>query len=264
MCPLPQWSMPLKRHFAGVAETSSRSDLPKLQKAIAHSGMMSRRAAEDLIAQGRVAVDGRVALIGERVDPASQAVTVDGVRIPIRPGLVTYLLYKPQGAISTAEDPGGRPTVVDLVPPEPSVYPVGRLDADSEGLLLLTNDGDLANIVMHPRYGIPKTYTVLVNGPPGPWVECLVEGVELSDGPAAALSARVLDSTRESTLLEMVLGEGRNREIRRMCDALEHPVQRLVRTAVGPITDRRLRPGEWRRLEVGEVERLYATADPVV
>ncbi|CAN5736205.1 pseudouridine synthase [soil metagenome] len=223
---------------------------------------MSRRAAEDLIAEGRVAVDGRVAEIGQRVDPGAQSVTVDGVRIPIKPGLVTYLLYKPRGTISTSDDPRGRPTVVDLVPPEPRVYPVGRLDADSEGLLLLTNDGDLANIVMHPRHGIPKTYTVLAAGLPGPWVQRLAEGVELSDGPAAALSARVIDSTKDTTLLELVLGEGRNREVRRMCEAVGHPVNRLVRTAVGPVTDKRLRPGQWRRLDVTEVERLYAAAHP--
>lgn len=161
------------------------AEKPKLQKAIAHSGLMSRRAAEELIAQGRVTVDGRPARIGERVDPETQEVAVDGRPIPIRPGLVTYLLYKPVGVISTADDPQGRRTVVDLVPPEPRVYPVGRLDADSEGLILLTNDGRLANLVTHPRYGIEKTYLVLVLGGPGRWVDQLVEGVELDDGAQA-------------------------------------------------------------------------------
>jgi 23S rRNA pseudouridine2605 synthase len=260
----PQWSTPWRKHSGEVADTTARSSLPKLQKAIAHSGLMSRRAAEELIARGRVAVDGRMAEVGQRVDPDTQSVTVDGVRIPIKPGLVTYLLNKPRGAISTTDDPRGRPTVVDLVPPQPRVYPVGRLDADSEGLLLLTNDGDLANIVMHPRHGIPKTYAALVTGPPGPWVDRLVAGVDLSDGPAAAVAARAVDSTPDSTLLELVLGEGRNREIRRMCEALGHPVQRLVRTAIGPLTDRQLRPGEWRQLDVDEVRRLYAAANPVV
>ena len=232
-------------------------DRPKLQKAVAHSGLMSRRAAENLIAAGRVTVDGAVAKIGDRVDPAAQKVAVDGTQIPIRPGRVTYLLYKPVGTISTASDPQGRQTVTDLVPASPRVYPVGRLDADSEGLMLLTNDGDLAELVMHPRFGVTKTYTVLVNGGPGAWVEQLKTGVELDDGPAAALSARVVDSHGDRTLVELVIGEGRNREIRRMCDALGRQVVRLVRTAVGPITDRDLKAGEWRALDTGEVARLY-------
>lgn len=232
-------------------------DKPKLQKAIAHSGLMSRRAAEVLISKGRVTIDGRKARIGERVDPESERVAVDGVQIPIKPGLVTYLLYKPVGVISTADDPQGRQTVTDMVPAEPRVYPVGRLDADSEGLLLLTNDGDLANMVMHPRYGIHKTYMVLVDGPPGSWVDDLVKGVELEDGLAAAVSARVVDSHDGKTLVEMVLGEGRNREIRRMCAAVGRDVLRLVRTAVGPITDRELTGGSWRELTLGELSRLY-------
>jgi len=164
------------------------ADRPKLQKAIAHSGLMSRRAAEDLIARGRVSVDGKRAEVGQRVDPETEEVAVDGHPIPIRPDTVTYLLYKPPGVISTADDPQGRQTVVDLVPSEPRVYPVGRLDADSEGLLLLTNDGKLADLVMHPRYGIHKTYVVMVDGEPGSWVDRLVGGVDLEDGPAAAVS----------------------------------------------------------------------------
>lgn len=241
------------------------ADRPKLQKAIAHSGLMSRRAAEDLIARGRVSVDGKRAEVGQRVDPETEQVEVDGHPIPIRPDTVTYLLYKPPGVISTADDPQGRETVVDLVPPEPRVYPVGRLDADSEGLLLLTNDGKLADLVMHPRYGIHKTYVVMVDGEPGNWVDRLVDGVELEDGPAAAVLARVVDSSRGRTLVEMVMGEGRNREIRRMCAALDREVIRLIRTAVGPLTDRSLAPGGWRALDVREVAALYAAAnvDPV-
>lgn len=221
---------------------------------------MSRRAAEELIAAGRVTVDGRRASIGERVDPDTQAVAVDGRRIPIRPDTVTYLLYKPTGVISTADDPQGRSTVIDLVPEAPRVYPVGRLDADSEGLILLTNDGELANLVTHPRYEVPKTYVVLVDGPPGDWVEELVEGVELDDGPAAAQSARVVDTSKGQTLIELVMGEGRNREIRRMVEAVGRRVLRLVRTAVGPIRDPQLAPGTWRRLSPDEVGRLYDAA----
>lgn len=237
---------------------------PKLQKAIAHSGLMSRRAAENLIAAGRVTVDGRVAQIGERVDPEIQQVAIDGKPIPIKPDLVTYLLYKPVGVISTAEDPQGRRTVVDLVPSEPRVYPVGRLDADSEGLILLTNDGTLADYVMHPRYGITKTYVVLVAESPGDWVDRLVEGVDLDDGRASALSARVLDSSGGKTMVELVMGEGRNREIRRMCAALGREVERLVRTSIGPIRDRQLAPGSWRCLEAEEVAAVYAAAEEPV
>lgn len=240
------------------------ADRPKLQKAIAHSGLMSRRAAEDLIAAGRVTVDGRLARTGDRVDPDEQVVAIDGRPIPVRPGLVTYLVNKPKGVISTAEDPHGRPTVVDLVPPEPRVYPVGRLDADSEGLILVTNDGTLADLVMHPRYGITKRYRVVVDGDPGPWVGSLESGVELEDGRAAALSARIIDSAAGRTMLEMVLGEGRNREIRRMCSALGHEVQALVRVAIGPLTDSSLRPGEWRALRPDEVADLYGAAQGAV
>lgn len=242
----------------------SVDERPKLQKAIAHSGLMSRRAAEELIAAGRVTVDGVPAAVGERVDPDRQVVAVDGRRIPVRPGLVSYLVNKPAGVISTADDPRGRPTVVDLVPDSPRVYPVGRLDLESEGLLILTNDGTLADLVMHPRYGIHKTYRVLAAGRPGPWVRDLETGVELEDGPAAAVSARVVDAAAGETMLEMVMGEGRNREVRRMCAALGHEVRRLVRVAIGPLTDRSLRPGDWRRLSPEEVARLYAAADTTV
>lgn len=234
------------------------SEPVKVQKAISAAGVMSRRAAEDLIAQGRVAVGGRVARLGERVDPDVAVVSVDGVRIPVAPGRVTYLVNKPPGVISTASDPQGRPTVIELVPPEPRVWPVGRLDADSEGLLLLSNDGDLTNLVTHPGHGVTKTYAVLLAGDVGAAaLRRLTAGVELDDGPARALSARVLDRSRGRTLIEMVIGEGRKREIRRMADAVGHPVLRLVRTAIGPVKDRALKPGEWRPLTAPELAELY-------
>lgn len=221
---------------------------------------MSRRAAEELIAQGRVTVDGRTAAVGERVDTEHQRVEVDGRPIPVRPGLITYLLNKPRGIISTADDPQGRRTVVDLVPATPRVYPVGRLDADSEGLILLTNDGTLADLVTHPRYGIDKTYLVMVAGEPGPWARRLVDGVDLEDGPARAVSVRVVDTTGGRTLVEMVMSEGKNREIRRMCRAVDREVIRLVRTAVGPVSDSRLGPGRWRRLQPDEIAAVYGAA----
>lgn len=210
---------------------------------------------------GRVTVDGVPAHLGQKVDPETARVAVDGIPLPVRPGLVYYLLNKPRGVVSTADDPHGRPTVVDLVPETTRVYPVGRLDADSEGLMLLTNDGDLAHAVTHPSFAVSKTYTALVAGHPGPdALRAMIEGVSLDDGPAAALAARVIDRHGSQSLLEVVMGEGRNREIRRMLDALGHPVLRLVRTAVGSVTDRSLRPGEWRPLTLEEVRRLFGDA----
>lgn len=231
----------------------------RLQKLIAHSGITSRRGAEEMIRAGRVTVDGSPAHLGQKVERESVRVEVDGVPLPIRPGLVYYLLNKPVGVVSTVRDPRGRPTVIDLVPPDPPVYPVGRLDADSAGLLVLTNDGDLTNLITHPSYGVTKTYTVLIDGmPTQAQVRSLVAGVDLEDGPAAAISARLIDSSRNRALLEMTMGEGRKREVRRMCEAIGFPVVRLFRTAIGPLTDPDLKSGEWRTLTMEEVRSLYA------
>jgi 23S rRNA pseudouridine2605 synthase len=208
-----------------------------------------------------VTVDGVPARIGEKVDPAVAKVAVDGVPLPLLPGLVTHLLYKPVGVVSTAADPQGRRTVVDLVPPEPRVFPVGRLDVSSEGLLLLTNDGTLANLVTHPRYGVTKTYTVLVEGEVADRTAVrLTAGVELEDGPARAVAAKVVARRPGETLVEVVMGEGRKREVRRMMDAVDHPVRRLVRTAIGEVRDRDLAPGESRLLDVREIRSLYSAA----
>ena len=237
----------------------------RAQKAIAHSGLMSRRLAEEAIVAGRVEVDGRRIVLGDRVDVSIQLVTLDGIPIPLNPDLETHLLYKPLGVISTASDPQGRETVVDLVPTSKRVYPVGRLDSDSEGLILLTNDGDLANRVTHPRYGITKTYVVIVDGRPAPAaIRRLTEGVELDDGPARARSARIIGQQSESSMVEMVMEEGRNREIRRMFDVVGHPVESLVRTAIGTLSDRSLRPGQSRLLTVDEVRRLLASGEPTL
>lgn len=239
-------------------------DPVRLQKAIATAGLMSRRAAEELIAAGRVTVDGRVAVLGDRVNPESQVVAVDGIPLPVAPNLVTYLLYKPVGVISSAYDPHGRPIVTDLVPSSPRVVPVGRLDLDSEGLLLVSNDGELILRVTHPRYGVKKTYVATVAGrPTDATMRQLRRGVELEDGPARAERARVLQSTGSTSLVEIVVAEGRNREVRRMMDAVGHPVDRLVRTSIGPISDRSLRPGHWRALSTDEVRQLYQAAESV-
>jgi 23S rRNA pseudouridine2605 synthase len=233
----------------------------RVQKVISRAGLMSRRAAEELISKGRISIDDRVAVLGDRVDPSTQRVLVDGVPIPVAPDLRTYLVNKPLGVISTADDPEGRRTVVDLVADDIRVWPVGRLDADSEGLILVSNDGELTNRVTHPRFGITKTYTVVMEGMPSKsTVRRLTDGVELDDGPAAAVSARIVDRSNDTTMIELVLNEGRNREIRRMCDAIGHPVVRLVRTAIGPLTDRTLRPGAVRLLEPAEVTELYRAA----
>ncbi len=231
----------------------------RLQKVLARVGLGSRRACETLIEAGRVEVNGEVAVLGRRVDPERDHVTLDGVTIPVRPGLVYYLLNKPAKVVTTASDPEGRPTVVDLVPAEPRVFPVGRLDWDTEGLLLLTNDGDLAHGLTHPGGGVPKTYLAEVAGVPGrPALRRLRDGVDLEDGRTAPARVRVAQATPTGAALELTIHEGRNRQIRRMCEAVGHPVRRLVRTRIGPLVEHRLPPGEWRPLKPEEIRALYA------
>ncbi len=184
---------------------------------------------------------------------------VDGAPIGVRPGLVYYLLNKPAGVVTTADDPQGRPIVVDLVPGEPRVFPVGRLDADTEGLLLLTNDGELAHRLTHPSYGVEKEYVAEVDGEPSrAALRSLREGVELDDGMTAEARASLMDPS----VVKLTIHEGRNRQVRRMCEAVGHPVVRLVRTRVGPIADRSLAPGSFRELDVEELRSLeQAVAD---
>jgi 23S rRNA pseudouridine2605 synthase len=238
-------------------EGSDRIDGVRLQKVLARSGIGSRRVSEELIAGGRVRVNGEVADLGRRVDPDRDLVEVDGIPIGTAQGLAYLLLHKPRGVISTASDPEGRRTVVDLVPPEPRVVPVGRLDADSEGLLLLTNDGVLAHRLTHPSFGVDKEYLVEVEGRPGPAaVGRLRRGVELDDGPTAPAKVAVIGTS----LLRITIHEGRNRQVRRMCEAVGHPVVRLVRSRIGPVTDRSLKPGRWRVLEQTEVRALERAA----
>ena len=206
-------------------------------------------------------MDGVTASVGDRIDPDAADVRIDGIHLPLAPGLVTWLVYKPPGVVSTMDDPQGRPTVTSLVPADPVTRPVGRLDLHSEGLLLMTNDGDLALVVTHPRYGVPKTYHVLVPAAvPESRLAPLTQGIDLEDGPARAVSARVANSLGDRTIVELVLNEGRKREIRRMFDALSLPIDRLVRTAIGPVADRTLAPGSHRALTADEIQSLFRYA----
>lgn len=240
-----------------MAEQLSEGE--RLQKVLAQRGYGSRRVCEDMIADERVAVNGEIAVLGRRVDVDVDVVTLDGKPMSVRPGQVYYLLNKPIGVVTTASDPQGRPTVVEMVPTEPRVFPVGRLDRDTEGLLLLTNDGELTLRLTHPRYGIEKEYLVEVDGGevrPGS-LRKLRDGVELDDGMTAP--ARV--SQPDLGVLRLAIHEGRNRQVRRMCEAVGHPVRRLVRVRIGPIADRRLRPGQWRELTPEERIALEQAVD---
>jgi 23S rRNA pseudouridine2605 synthase len=229
------------------------ADGERLQKVLARAGVGSRRACEDLIAAGRVEVNGETAQLGRRVDVDHDRVAVDGVPVGVRPGLVYYLVNKPAGVVSTASDPHARVTLTSLVPPDPRVYPVGRLDADSEGIILLTNDGDLTFRLTHPSFGVEKEYVITVEGTPKPGaLRQLREGVQLEDGLTAP--ARV--STLAPGTLRITVHEGRNRQVRRMAEAVGHPVRRLVRTRIGPLRLGSLRPGDCRILTVEEVRAL--------
>jgi 23S rRNA pseudouridine2605 synthase len=229
----------------------------RLQKVLARAGLGSRRQCEELISAGRVTVDGAPARLGQRIDPEIAHVAVDGVVVGLRAGLAYYLLNKPVGHITTASDPHGRPTVVELLPPEPRVFPVGRLDQDTEGLLVLTNDGELAQKLTHPSFGVDKEYLAHVEGRPSRGaLRTLREGVDLDDGRTAPARVSLIDDE----LLRITIHEGRNRQVRRMCAAVGHPVKRLVRTRIGPIADRSLKPGTWRALTTDEIRSLERAA----
>jgi 23S rRNA pseudouridine2605 synthase len=230
----------------------------RLAKHLAHAGVASRRAAEELVFAGRVRVDGELMR-----DPACDVdernrVEVDGRLLPGPEPRVVYALHKPVGVVSSARDPHGRPTVVELIPDERRLYPVGRLDADSSGLILLTNDGSLAQRLTHPRYEVPRVYRVRVAG--GPIGEgalrALRAGVMLDDGPTAP--ARVRRVGRRGDELEVTIHEGRNRQVRRMCGAVGHPVLALRRVAFGPLRLGALAPGAHRRLGEAELRELRA------
>ena len=242
-----------------TADATDPSRPQRVQKVLAAAGIGSRRACEELIAAGRVTVGGRVVSLGAKADPTSDIITVDGERVHTNPTLVHLLLNKPPGYVTTVSDPEGRPTVMDLVPANPRVYPVGRLDRDTEGLLILTNDGELANRLAHPRYEIEKTYVTQIRGSlKRQAARRLLDGVELEDGPARARSVRELGSAEDKTLVELVIAEGRKREVRRMLAAVGLQVLRLARVRIGPLPLGDISPGKFRPLTGAEVRGLYA------
>jgi 23S rRNA pseudouridine2605 synthase len=265
--------------FAGSTKPSQPTRLPerrqqptvdvhdpdgvRLQKLLAAAGVGSRRVCENLISEGRVEVDGHIVTeLGVRIDPRRQVVHVDGDRVNLDEERVYIAFNKPKGVVTTMNDELGRPSIADyLGQREDRLFHVGRLDADTEGLLLLTNDGDLAHRLQHPAYGVLKTYLAQINGPvPRDLGKRLREGVELDDGPVQVDSFRIVDSQPGRALVEVVLHEGRKHVVRRMFDAVGHPVLSLVRTEVGPIRLADLRTGRTRHLGRAEVAALYKAA----
>jgi 23S rRNA pseudouridine2605 synthase len=246
---------PLRRPGNDGSGDQAEDQPERLQKVLARVGIGSRRVCDELIGQGRVTVDGVVARPGQQVDPRRVRIEVDGALVPANPELVYYLLNKPRGVVTTASDPQGRPTVLSLVPANPRVFPVGRLDRDTEGLLIMTNDGHLAQVLTHPSHGVDKEYVAEVRGAPGPGaLRRLRQGVQLEDGVTAPARVGVV----APGVLRLVIHEGRKRQVRRMLEAVGHPVVRLVRTRIGPVSDTKLGPGSWRPLDAREVRRLAA------
>jgi pseudouridine synthase len=232
----------------------------RLQRVLASAGLGSRRACEELIEEGRVEVDGKVVLVqGMRVDPARAVIKVDGLRIASAPDHVYIVLNKPKGVVSTMSDPEGRPSLQDYVGDRNArLFHVGRLDTDTEGLILLTNDGDLAHRLAHPSYGVEKTYLAEVTGPIARDVgKRLKQGVELEDGLVQVDSFRLVSQSGNRVMVEVALHEGRKHVVRRMLAEVGHPVLRLVRTDVGPISLGHLKPGKQRTLSQQEIGALY-------
>jgi 23S rRNA pseudouridine2605 synthase len=235
--------------------------MQRLQKLIAAAGVASRRQAETLITAGRVTVNGQVITeLGTRVDPAGDVVAVDGVPLT-QPAHRTLLLHKPAGYVTTCEDPQGRPTVMALVPPIPGLHPIGRLDQDTTGLLLLTNNGALTFALTHPRHHVSKVYRAGVQGnPPDAGLRSLEEGITLEDGLTAPAHVRVVARGPQESLIDLTIHEGRKRQVRRMFAAIGHPVRTLARLRLGPLTLGDLPEGAWRELTPLELAALNQAA----
>jgi len=233
----------------------------RLQKALARAGFGSRRACEEMIAAGRATIDGKVATLGDKVDTSVNIVTLDGHQIPLDPDLRYLLLHKPAGIVTTMDDPQGRPDITSLLPEGDRVFPVGRLDLETEGLLLLTNDGELTHRLTHPRYAVEKEYLAEVDGSPGAkHLAKLRDGVELEDGPAKVARAQIVGSSKGKGAIEIVMTEGRKREVRRLLEAVDLPVLRLIRVRQGPVRLGDLAVGTIRPLTTDEVRGLYEVA----
>ena len=257
----PGGAVPEPPLWEQLADKARLAEGERLQKVLARVGFGSRRVCEDLIADGRVTVNGDIAVLGRRVDVLADEICVDDAPVGVLPGLVYYLLNKPEGVVTTAIDTHGRETVLEFVPDQPRVFSVGRLDIETTGLLILTNDGQLTQHLTHPSHGVEKEYIAEVEcGPSGVSqgaLRQLRDGVELDDGWTAPAEV----GQPEPGVLRIVIHEGRNRQVRRMCEEVGYPVIQLVRTRIGPLRDTRLRPGQWRELTLEEVRALSEAVD---
>ncbi len=265
MSPGPRRHRPAPKESATPQRDVHDASGMRLQKVLAQAGVGSRRACEILISGGRVQVDGQtVRELGTRIDPAKQVVHLDGIRLKLSESEVYLAFNKPLGVVSTMSDDQGRPCLGEYFAQRPErLFHVGRLDADTEGLILLTNDGALAHRLAHPAHEVPKTYVAQVRGQVARDVgKRLRAGIDLIDGPASVDSFRLLDSQPGRTLVELVLHQGKNRIVRRLMDEVGYPVERLVRQQIGPIHLGDLRPGRWRILSRAEIGQLFALADP--
>ncbi len=255
------------RHPAGIQHPSSSIQYPvsgamRLQKFLAQAGVCSRRAAEELIRQGRVEVNGEKAEIGRSVDPLNDRVSLDAKTVSLRSQRLVLAFNKPAGCVTTASDPQGRRTVLDFIPDLGArIFPVGRLDYDAEGLLLLTNDGELANRLIHPRYGISKVYDVKVKGHPDKKaLEQLRSGVRMQEGVTAPAGVEIIRELPGAAWVRITLHQGWNRQIKRMGEAVGHPVLKIRRVACGPVRLGSLRPGRYRLLRMDEILKIYEEA----
>ena len=235
--------------------------MDRLQKILSQAGIASRRASEKMMLEGRVSVNGvTITELGAKADPSRDDIRVDGSRVKSNEPRRYLLLYKPRGYVTTRSDPQGRKTVIDLLRAvREYVYPVGRLDFESEGLLILTNDGDLAATLTHPRHGVPRVYEAHVLGVPDAHdLSRLTRGIVIDGRRTSPATVRLLGQSRDGSrsTLELMIREGRNRQVRKMCEAIGHPVDALSRVAIGPIRDRKLKPGHWRDLSPDEIRRL--------